>query len=109
MKIFRLVRESLKGSSSTHPTVQDYHVTGVRGQPGLHRFANGANSVQGRSVKVRPTVVLHLEHSRGSVCVSGLVNLKSLFAIKPLSDVPTSQADVNEYLWGKSGDVMSLL
>lgn len=69
------VREGCVGSSSAHPTVQNHHVTGVRGQPRLHRFTNGADSVQGRSMKVRPAVVLHLKHSRGNVYI---------FAFSPL-------------------------
>lgn len=80
-------------SSSAHPTVQNHHVAGVRGQPHLHCFTNGANSVQGRSMKVRPAVVLHLRHSRGNVNISGLSCAVNLL---------TSRADVNKSTFGES-------
>lgn len=80
-------------SSSAHPTVQNHHVAGVRGQPRLHCFANGANSVQGRSVKVRPAVVLHLKRSRGNVNISGLSR-----AVNSL----TSRVDVKKSTFGES-------
>jgi len=41
--------------------VQDHHVVGVRGQPGLHGFTDGTDAVEGRGVAVGPAVVLHLQ------------------------------------------------
>jgi len=47
--------------------VEDHHVVGVRGQPGLHGFTNSTNPVQGWGMNIRPAVVLHLKRKGGKM------------------------------------------
>lgn len=54
-------------SCCTDLAMENHHVIGVRGQPGLHGFTHSTDPIQGRGVKIRPAVVLHLNRRGGEM------------------------------------------
>lgn len=54
-------------SCYTDLAVEDHYIIGVRGQPGLHGLTYSTDPIQRWGMKIRPAVVLHLNHRGGEM------------------------------------------